>query len=203
MKIFCVGRNYADHAKEMNSQVQEEPVIFSKPPTALLRDGRPFYYPDFSNEVHYEGELVIRINKNGKNIQEKFAHKYYDELTFGIDFTARDIQQSLKDRKLPWEISKGFDGAAVIGDFIKLSELKVPKEIQFQTLHNGRVAQEGNTRDMVFSFDQIIAYVSKFFMLQKGDLIYTGTPAGVGPVKIGDTLEGKIEGQSLMQFEVK
>ncbi len=203
MKIFCVGRNYADHAKELNNPVPEEPVIFSKPPTAVLKDGMPFYMPGFSHDVHFEGELVIRIKQHGKNIQEKFAHKYYDEITFGIDFTARDLQQKLKTKGMPWEISKGFDGSAVIGEFIPLSELKDPNHITFQTLKNGQVVQQGDSRDMLFSFNRIIAYLSGFFTLQKGDLIYTGTPAGVGPVAIGDTLEGFIEGQKLMAFEVK
>jgi acylpyruvate hydrolase len=202
MKIFCVGRNYADHAAELNNTLTTEPMIFAKPPTALLKDGDPFYYPEFSKNIHYEGELVIKINKNGKNISEKFARKYFDEITFGIDFTARDLQEIQKQKGMPWEIAKGFDGSAVIGEFIPVGDMDT-RNIQFKTLKNGQIAQEGNSAMMIYSFETIIAYVSKFFTLQKGDLIYTGTPAGVGPVQPGDMLEGYIGEKKLMECRIK
>ena len=203
MKIFCIGRNYVDHAKELNNPLPDQPVVFTKPPTALLKDGRPFYYPDFSKDMHFEGELVIRICKNGKNIHEKFAHKYFDKIAFGIDFTARDLQQKLKDQKLPWDLAKGFDGAAVLGDMVDTAELGDLDNLKFTTKLNGQLVQQGNTSDMIFSFGKIIEFISSYFTLQNGDLIYTGTPAGVGPVAIGDKLEGYIGDRLTMQCEVK
>ena len=203
MKIFCVGRNYSEHAKELNNPVSEEPVIFTKPPTALLKGDAPFYYPGFSKNVHFEGEIVLRINRNGKNIQEKFAHKYVDEVTFGIDFTARDVQNRLKEKGLPWDLAKGFDGGAVLGTFIPIQEAMRDGHIQFRTMKNGETVQQGNTADMLFSFDQIISFVSSYFTLQTGDLIYTGTPAGVGPVQIGDLLEGYIGDRRVLECAVK
>lgn len=202
MKIICIGRNYADHAKEMNASVPEAPMFFMKPDTALLKDGNDFYHPDFSNEIHYECELVVRINKVGKNIQEKFAHKYYDEISLGIDFTARDLQSKCKEKSHPWEVAKAFDSSAAISTmFISKERLNSP--IHFELYKNDEVVQKGNTNDMIFTIDQLIAHVSRFITLKVGDLIYTGTPAGVGPVSIGDKLVGTLEGEKMFEFEVK
>lgn len=201
MKVFCIGRNYVDHAKELNNAVPTKPVVFMKPPTALVKNNRPFYYPDFSKEVHHEVELVLRINRNGKNIQERFAHKYTNEVALGIDFTARDLQSELKAKGHPWEISKGFDGSAVIGTFVPLEDIN--QEISFHLENQDGVLQKGNSKDMIFSFAAIISYLSSFYLLQKGDLIYTGTPAGVSSVKIGDKLDGYIEEQKIFQCRIK
>ncbi len=203
MKIICIGRNYAEHAKEMNAPVPTEPVFFLKPDTSLLKDSQPFYYPDFSKEIHHEIELVLKITKNGKNIDESFAHKYYDEIGIGIDFTARDIQAACKEKGLPWEKAKAFDNAAPLGKFIDKNKIASLQAINFKLLINGNIIQKGNTKDLLFSFDTIIASVSKFITLKTGDLIYTGTPEGVGPVKIGDRLEGFIEEEKLLDFEIK
>lgn len=203
MKIICIGRNYAEHAKEMNSAIPSEPVFFLKPDTSLIKDNQPFYYPDFSKEIHHEVELVLKINKPGKNIQTQFANKYYNEIGIGIDFTARDIQTECKKNGLPWEKAKAFDGAAPIGKFIDKKQFTDEKNINFHLKINGNNVQEGNTKDLLFSFDTIIAYISKYFTLRTGDLIYTGTPEGVGPVKIGDRLEAFIEDQKLLDFEIK
>lgn len=202
MKIICIGRNYADHAKEMNSPVPSSPMFFMKPDTALLKDGNDFYHPDFSDDIHYECELVVKINKVGKNIQEKFAHKYYDQVSLGLDFTARDLQSNCKEKSHPWEIAKAFDNSAAIStQFLSIKEL--PKQITFDLAKNGETVQEGTTADMIFSIDQLIAHVSKFITLKVGDLIYTGTPAGVGSIKIGDKLIGSLEGEKMFEFEVK
>lgn len=202
MKIICIGRNYADHAKEMNAEVPSAPVFFMKPDTALLKDNAPFYYPDFTKDLHYECELVIKIGRVGKNIQEKFAHKYYDEIGIGIDFTARDLQSECKAKGLPWEIAKAFEHSAPVSTkFLNKSSLPTP--ILFHLEHNGKVVQRGSTADLLFSFDAVIAYVSRFMTLKTGDLIYTGTPAGVGPVKIGDRLCGFIGEELLLDFEIK
>ena len=203
MKIICIGRNYAEHAKEMNSPVPTEPIFFLKPDTSIIRDNQPFYYPDFSKEIHYEVELVIKINKVGKNIDAQFAHKYYDEIGIGIDFTARDIQANCKEKGLPWEKAKAFDGSAPIGKFIDKKKIVDQNNIHFKLLLNGNSVQEGNTKDLLFTFDTLIAYVSRFFTLKTGDLIYTGTPEGVGPVAIGDKLEASIENETLLSFEIK
>jgi acylpyruvate hydrolase len=203
MKIICIGRNYADHAKEMNAEVPTVPVFFMKPDTALLKNGQDFYYPDFTSDLHYECELVYRINKAGKNIQAKFAHKYYSEMTLGIDFTARDLQQECKSKGLPWEISKSFENSAPISDVFQQTDCINPKEISFELRKNGDVVQQGHSQDMIFSIDEIIAYISRFMTLKTGDLIYTGTPQGVGPVRIGDVLEGSLNGQEMFRFEVK
>lgn len=203
MKIICIGRNYAEHAKEMNAAVPTEPVFFLKPDTALIRDDQPFYYPDFSKDIHHEVELVLKINKAGKNIDPAFAHRYYDEIGIGIDFTARDIQAKCKEKGLPWEKAKAFDGAAPLGRFIPKKELPDPAGIRFHLAVNGKEVQKGNTKDLLFSFDAVVAYVSKFFTLKTGDLIYTGTPEGVGPVNIGDKLEAWIEDKKLLSFDVK
>lgn len=203
MKIICIGRNYAEHAKEMNAAVPAEPVFFLKPDTALIKDDQPFYYPDFSKEIHHEVELVLKINKPGKNIEQQFANKYYDEIGVGIDFTARDLQAQCKEKGLPWEKAKAFDGSAPIGKFINKSQFKDLNDINFELTVNGKSVQKGNTKDLLFKFDTIIAYVSKFFTLKTGDLIYTGTPEGVGPVMIGDKLEASIENEPLLNFEIK
>lgn len=203
MKIICIGRNYADHAKEMNAEVPTVPVFFMKPDTAILKNGQDFYYPDFTSDLHYECELVYRINKAGKNIHAKFAHKYYSEMTLGIDFTARDLQQECKSKGLPWEISKSFENSAPISDVFQQTDHINPKEISFELLKNGKLVQQGQSKYMIFSIDEIIAYISRFMTLKTGDLIYTGTPQGVGPVVIGDVLEGSLNGQSMFRFEVK
>jgi len=203
MKIICVGWNYPDHNTEMKHESVGEPLIFIKPDSALLRENKPFFIPDFSKQVEYEVELVVRINRLGKNISEKFASRYYEEVALGIDFTARDLQQRQRALGAPWEIAKAFDNSAVISDFIPLSTLANAEGISFSLSKNGVEVQRGNTRDMLFSVNQIIAYVSQFFTLKIGDLIYTGTPAGVGPVVIGDYLEGFIEGNKMLNFFVK
>jgi acylpyruvate hydrolase len=202
MKIFCVGRNYSEHAKELGNAVPENPVIFSKPDTALLKNGEPFYHPDFSNDVHHEAELVIKISKMGKKIQEKFAQNYFNEIGFGIDFTARDVQTKLKEKGLPWELAKGFDGSAPLGDFITTDKLDL-QNINFSLTKNGEVMQKGNSSQMIFSFEQIVSFVSQYFTLKVGDLIYTGTPAGVSKINIGDTLVGFIEDNQMLTCEVK
>ncbi len=203
MKIICIGHNYIKHIKELNSSIPTEPVFFLKPDTALIKDNNPFYYPDFSKEIHHEVELILKINKPGKNIQTQFANKYYDEIGIGIDFTARDIQAECKKNGLPWEKAKAFDGAAPVGKFIDKKQFADEKNIDFHLTINGKTVQSGNTTDLIFSFDTIIAYISKYFTLKTGDLIYTGTPEGVGQVKIGDRLEAYIENQKLLDFEVK
>ncbi len=203
MKIICVGRNYADHARELNNEVPTEPVIFLKPDSAILKDGKAFYVPDHLGSVHHELEIVLRICKNGKHISPKFAADYYDQIGLGIDFTARDLQSKLKNKGLPWELAKGFDGSAVLGDFVPKSHLGDLAQLQLELLVNGEKRQEGNTRDLLFSFEAIIAFVSQYFTLRQGDLIYTGTPAGVGPVQAGNKLEGFLNGQKMLAFEVK
>lgn len=203
MKIICIGRNYSEHAKELKNEVPTTPVFFMKPDTALLKDNAPFYYPTFSNEIHYEVELVIKISKNGKTIAPQFAHKYYEQITVGIDFTARDLQQQCKEKGLPWEKAKAFDNSAVIGRFIQISELKNTEHINFNLAINNNMVQQGISNQMIFNIDTIISYVSGFITLKTGDLIYTGTPAGVGPVKIGDRLIAKIEAEELLNFEIK
>lgn len=203
MKIICIGRNYADHAKEMKSAVPKVPMFFMKPDVAILRPGNPFFYPQFSNDIHFECELVVKINRVGKNIAEKFAHKYYDEIGLGIDFTARDLQKICKEKGHPWEIAKAFEGSAPISkEFIDKSELNLAS-IDFHLEQNGTTVQKGNSGDMLFSIDQIIAYVSKFMTLKKGDLIYTGTPSGVGPIAIGDELKGYIGDKEMLNVRIK
>ncbi|MBN2614220.1 MAG: fumarylacetoacetate hydrolase family protein [Bacteroidales bacterium] len=203
MKIICIGRNYIEHAKELNNPVPAKPVFFMKPDTALLQKNNPFFYPAFSSDVHYETELVLKINRNGKYIEEPFADKYFEEIGIGIDFTARDLQSEQKKKGLPWEIAKAFDGAAPVGQFVNKSKFKDLNDINFSLQINGEVRQEGNTRDMIFSFNRIIAYVSQFISLKTGDLIFTGTPAGVGPTQINDRFEAFIEGEKLLEFNVK
>ncbi|MBA3899292.1 MAG: fumarylacetoacetate hydrolase family protein [Bacteroidetes bacterium] len=203
MKIICIGRNYAEHAKELNNAVPTEPVIFLKPDTALSRNKQPFYYPDFSNDIHYEVELVVKISHPGKNIEEKFAHKYYSEISLGIDFTARDLQQKFKEKGLPWEKAKAFDGSAAVGHFISKDSVDNLNNLDFNLEINGIMVQQGNTNDMIFSIDAIISYVSKYFTLKTGDLIFTGTPAGVGPIKTGDVLEAFLQEDKLLRLKVK
>lgn len=203
MKIICVGRNYAAHAKELNNLVPKEPVIFLKPDTALLPKSMPFFYPSFSTDVHYESELVVKINRVGKNISQKFAHKYYSEFSVGIDFTARDLQATYKEKGLPWERAKAFDGSAPVGQFINKKDLADSSNLNFSLRINGAQRQAGNTSDMLFSIDSIIQYVSQFFTLKIGDLIFTGTPEGVGPIKIGDTLEAFLESKKVLDLKIK
>lgn len=203
MKIFCVGRNYSDHAKELNSDIPDEPVIFMKPKSALLQPHTPFYYPEFTNELHYECELVLRIAKNGKYIQEKFANKYYDAVTAGIDFTARDIQNELKQKGLPWEKAKSWDNSAVIGKWVPFANIKDRNKINFALYKNKELVQSGSSQDMLFDFDYIVSYISNFFSINIGDLIFTGTPAGVGEIVVGDEIEAFMEEQSMLTLDVK
>jgi 2-keto-4-pentenoate hydratase/2-oxohepta-3-ene-1,7-dioic acid hydratase in catechol pathway len=204
MKIICVGRNYVAHAHELNNEIPDEPVLFMKPDSALLRNNDPFYIPDWSNDVHHEVELIVKINRLGKNIEKKFAYRYYEEIGLGIDFTARDLQNKLKDKGLPWEKAKAFDHSAVIcSEFVPVESLPDRNAIRFRLDKNGTIVQEGNSALMIFPIEDIIAHVSKYFTLKIGDLIYTGTPAGVGPVKIGDRLEGYLEDTKKFDFQVK
>jgi acylpyruvate hydrolase len=203
MKIICIGRNYAEHAKELNNAVPTEPVIFLKPDTAFSRNNQPFYYPDFSSDIHYEVELVVKISHPGKNIEEKFAHKYYNEISLGVDFTARDLQQKFKEKGLPWEKAKAFDGSAAVGNFVSKNSVENIHSVDFSLNINEKTVQQGNTKDMIFSIDAIIAYVSKYFTLKTGDLIFTGTPAGVGPIKKDDVLEAFLQEDKLLKLKVK
>lgn len=204
MKIICIGRNYADHITELHNETPDAPVIFLKPDTALLQRNQPFFYPDFSQDVHHEIELVLRISKNGKNIEEKFAPTYFDAIGLGIDFTARDLQSKLKSKGLPWELAKGFDGSAPLGTTFKpVADFANLADINFHLEVNGEVKQRGNSGLMLHPFAAIISYVSKFITLKMGDLIFTGTPSGVGPVKIGDQLTGFIEGEKMLELAVK
>jgi 2-keto-4-pentenoate hydratase/2-oxohepta-3-ene-1,7-dioic acid hydratase in catechol pathway len=203
MKILAIGRNYVEHIKELNNERPDEPVIFTKPDTALVRNNQPFYFPEFSTDIHYEVELVLRLCKMGKNINEKFAHTYYDAIGIGIDFTARDIQTKAKNKGLPWALAKGFDGSAPVSEFLQLSDFKDINNINFSLKVDGQVKQQGNSSLMLFSFNQIISYISKFITLRSGDLIFTGTPKGVGPIKIGNKLEGYIENKKLLNVEIK
>jgi len=203
MKIICVGRNYAEHAAELNNEKPTEPVIFLKPDTALLKNNQPFYYPGFSNEIHFECEVVVRICREGKHIEQKFAHKYYDQIGLGVDFTARDLQNNLKSKGLPWELSKSFDNSAVISHFVAKEEFTDLNQLNFKFFQNNKLKQEGNTSEMLFSIDEIISFISKFITLKTGDFIFTGTPKGVGKIEIGDTLEGYLEDKKMFDFEVK
>lgn len=203
MKIICIGRNYVQHIEELNNERPEEPVIFIKPDTALLGRELPFVIPAFSNDINYELEVVVKICKVGKFIEPKFASKYYEQISVGIDFTARDLQSKLKQKGLPWEKSKGFDGSAVVGEFVDKAELGSIDELDFLLTKNGQVVQHGNTREMIWKFDELIADVSKYFTLKTGDLIFTGTPAGVGTVKNGDVLKGELNQKELFRVMVK
>ena len=203
MKIFAIGQNYAEHNKELNSPDPTEPVIFMKPDTAALKNNKPFYIPDFSSELHYETEIIVKISRLGKNIAPKFAHRYYEEIGLGVDFTARDVQRRLKAEGKPWEISKDFDNSAVIGNFIPKEELGDVQNIHFHLNINGNTVQKGHTSDMIFPVDEIIAWISRFFTLKIGDILFTGTPVGVGKVNIGDHLEGYIGEKKMFDFKVK
>lgn len=203
MKIICIGRNYVAHARELNNDVPDKPVFFLKPDSALVIANRPFFYPDFSKDVHHELEVVMRINRLGRSIEERYAHRYFGELALGVDFTARDLQAEQKKKGLPWEIAKGFDYSAPVSEFYPLEKFKDIHHLNFRLDINGKTVQEGNTSLMIFSFEKIIAYVSRFMTLKTGDLIFTGTPAGVGPVAINDRLEAYLEGEKLMDFPVK
>lgn len=203
MKIVCIGRNYAEHAKELNNNIPSEPIIFLKPKTALLLDEKPLYYPEYTNDLQYECELVIKMSKNGKYIQEKFARNYYNAMTLGIDFTARDIQQKQKEKGLPWEIAKAFDGSAAVGRFVPIEPDTMMQNLNFILKINGETKQVGNTADMLFSIDKIIAYTSQFFTLNIGDLIFTGTPSGVGSLSVTDELTGFLEGEELLNCLIK
>ena len=203
MKIFCVGRNYADHAKELGNDIPTEPVIFMKPKSALVQGHTPFYYPEFTNELNYEAELVVRISKNGKYIQEKHSSNYYNAITVGIDFTARDIQNQLKEKGLPWEKAKAFDNSAAVGKFIEINNSYDRKNINFSFLKNKELVQKANSKEMIFSIDQVLANISNYFSLNIGDLVFTGTPAGVGECMVGDMLEGILEKESVLTLEIK
>ncbi len=204
MKIICIGRNYVEHAKELNNPLPSEPVFFLKPDTALLIKNRPFYYPEFSDNIHYEAEIVLKISKVGKYIDERFADTYYDEIGIGVDFTARDLQKKAKEKGLPWEKAKAFDFSAPLSDrFISRKDLDDTGNISFTLLKNGEEVQKGNTANMIFSFRQIISYVSRFITLRTGDLIFTGTPEGVGPVKVGDVLEAYIGSERMLRCEIR
>jgi 2-keto-4-pentenoate hydratase/2-oxohepta-3-ene-1,7-dioic acid hydratase in catechol pathway len=204
MKIIAIGRNYIDHAKELNNPVPKEPMFFLMPDSALLRNNQPFFYPDFSKDIHYEVEIVVKLNRLGKNVAAKFANRYYSEVGIGIDFTARDLQKKCKEKGLPWEISKSFDGAAPISNFIDLDKLGGDiNNINFRLELNNEIVQQGNTGDMIFKIDELIEHVSKYMTIKIGDYLFTGTPSGVGPVKIGDRLTAYIENQKMLDFVVK
>lgn len=203
MKIIAIGRNYIEHANELNNPVPKEPMFFMKPETSIIRNNKPFFYPDFSNDVHYEAEIVLKICKLGKNIEERFAHRYFDEIGIGIDFTARDLQQKCKEKGKPWEIAKAFDGAAPISEFVAKSNYQDLNNLHFSLDLNDKTVQDGTTKDLIFNFDVLISYISKFVTLKIGDLIFTGTPAGVGQVQKNDRLVAKIEGETFMDFYVK
>ncbi|MDD3321938.1 MAG: fumarylacetoacetate hydrolase family protein [Paludibacter sp.] len=203
MKIFAIGQNYSEHNKELNSTNPTEPVVFMKPDTALLKNNKPFFIPDFSNELHYETELIIKFNRIGKNIDAKFAHRYFSEIGLGVDFTARDVQRRLKAEGKPWEISKAFDYSAVIGDFMPISEFNDIQNIDFSLDINGKIVQQGNSKDMIFPVNELIAYVSRFFTIKIGDILFTGTPVGVGKVVINDRLQGFIGENKMFDFNVK
>ncbi|WP_306567814.1 fumarylacetoacetate hydrolase family protein [Flavobacterium lindanitolerans] len=203
MKIICVGRNYAKHIEELQNERPAEPVIFLKPDTAILPKNFPFFIPEFSNDIHHEVEILVRINRVGKYIEPKFAHKYYDEIGLGIDFTARDVQSALKEKGLPWEKAKAFDGSAVIGEFLPKSQFNSLENLTFELTNNGKPAQTGNTNQMLWKIDELISYVSQYFTLKIGDIIFTGTPEGVAKVNPDDILEGYLEGHKLFRIQVK
>jgi 2-keto-4-pentenoate hydratase/2-oxohepta-3-ene-1,7-dioic acid hydratase in catechol pathway len=203
MKIICIGRNYTNHIAELKNERPTEPVVFMKPDSAILLKQHPFVLPEFSNDVHHEIELIVKINKVGKYIEPKFAHKYYDEISVGIDFTARDLQDQLKAKGLPWEKAKAFDGSAVIGEFVSKDQFASLENVNFELIKNGKIAQKGNSSLMLWKIDELVAYVSQFFTLKIGDIIFTGTPEGVAAVQPNDVLEGYLEGQQLFRIQVK
>ena len=203
MKIIAVGRNYVEHIKELNNEQPDDPVIFLKPETAIPLKNEPFFYPDFSSDVHYEVEILVKINRVGKNIDERFAHKYYDEIGIGIDFTARDVQSKLKAKGLPWELAKAFNGSAPVSPFVPKADFPDLQDLNFRLDVNGETRQLGNTSLMLFKIDYLISFVSRYFLLQQGDILFTGTPKGVGPVQVGDRLTAYIEDQKLLEVDVK
>ncbi len=203
MKIFCIGRNYLEHVQELHNAVPENPVLFMKPPTALLKDNQPFYLPSFSADMHYETELVFKICKNGKHIEEPFARSYFSEVTVGIDFTARDLQSDCKKKGLPWEIAKAFDHSAVVGKFVPLQDLPDLHTLDFCMYRNRQLAQKGNAGKMIYTPEQLLCYISRYFTVQQGDLLFTGTPVGVGAVQIGDHLEAFLGDEPLLEFDIK
>jgi len=203
MKIICIGRNYTEHIEELSNERPSEPVVFIKPDSAVLPKEQDFYIPEFSNDIHYEVELLVKIKKVGKHIQSRFAHKYYDEIGLGIDFTARDLQKNLKEKGLPWEKAKGFDGAAVIGKWMPKTSLPHVDNLHFSLIKNGETVQKGHTANMLWKVDELISYVSAFFMLKKGDILFTGTPAGVGRVKPNDYLSGTLEGEEMFSINIQ
>ncbi len=203
MKIICVGRNYVEHIQELNNETPDDPVIFLKPETAIPLKNEPFFYPEFSSDVHYEVEVLVKINRVGKNIDEKFAHKYYDEIGIGIDFTARDVQSKLKAKGLPWELAKAFNGSAPVSPFVPKTEFSNLQDLNFRLDVNGETRQLGNTSLMLFKIDYLISFVSRYFLLQQGDILFTGTPKGVGPVQVGDRLTAYIEERKLLEIDVK
>lgn len=203
MKIICIGRNYVDHIKELNNERPSDPVVFIKPDSAVLPKEQDFYIPEFSQDIHYEVEVLVKIKKVGKHIETNFAHTYYDEIGLGIDFTARDLQSQLKEKGLPWEKAKGFDGAAVLGDWLPKSNFKDLNNINFQLKKNNEVVQDGNTGFMIWKIDELISYVSRYFMLKKGDVLFTGTPAGVGKVSANDYLTGTLDNTELFSINIK
>jgi len=203
MKIICIGLNYMDHIREMNNPIPQVPVFFLKPDTSLVRNNNPFFYPEFTNDLQYELEVVLKINKLGRNVSEKFAHRYYNEIGLGIDFTARDLQRLCKDKGMPWEMAKAFDGSAPISSFVPKDRFENLNNINFKLEKNDETVQKGNTNDMVFKFDHIISYVTKFITLRTGDLIFTGTPVGVGPVKVGDRLKAYLEDELMLDFFIR
>jgi 2-keto-4-pentenoate hydratase/2-oxohepta-3-ene-1,7-dioic acid hydratase in catechol pathway len=203
MKIICIGRNYTNHIAELQNERPTEPVVFMKPDSAIVLKQHPFVLPEFSDDVHHEIELIVKINKVGKYIEPKFAHKYYDEISVGIDFTARDLQAKLKDKGLPWEKAKAFDGSAVIGEFVSKEQFASLEDVNFELIKNGAVAQKGNSSLMLWKIDELVAYVSQFFTLKIGDIIFTGTPEGVAAVQPDDVLEGYLEGHQLFRIQVK
>jgi len=203
MKIFAIGQNYIEHNKELNSPNPTEPVVFMKPDTALLKNNKPFFIPDFTEELHYETELIVKFNRLGKNIDASFSNRYYAEIGLGVDFTARDLQRKLKKEGKPWEISKAFDNSAVIGNFLPVTELGDIQNIQFRMDLNGKTVQNGNSSDMIFQINELVAYVSRFFTVKIGDILFTGTPVGVGKVSIGDRLEGYIFDKKMFDFYIK
>ncbi len=203
MKIICVGRNYSEHIQELKNERPAHPVLFMKPDSAILPEGQAFYIPEFSQDIHYEAEIILKISKAGKHIQPAFAHKYYQEISLGIDFTARHLQNELKEKGLPWEKAKAFDGAAVIGKWLPKETFKEMNHLHFKLVKNGNIVQQGDTADMLWKIDELIAYCSTYFTLKTGDIIFTGTPAGVGPVHVGDFLEGVIENTSVLTLPIK
>jgi 2-keto-4-pentenoate hydratase/2-oxohepta-3-ene-1,7-dioic acid hydratase in catechol pathway len=203
MKIICIGRNYGEHARELNNPLPEQPVIFMKPDSSLVRENKDVYYPEFTRNLHFECEVVVRIGKEGRHIQAPFALGYIDGVGLGIDLTARDLQDELKEKRLPWTLAKGFDGAAPVSEFIALEDLPDLQDLHFRCDINGQTRQDGHTRDMLFPIGQILGFVSRYITLKKGDLIFTGTPQGVGPLQIGDRIEGYLEGRKLLDFHVR